>query len=165
MNSPVCSNSGATLKRPSARSRPKCERVYAELTAYMNSLPRHDYGLIHGDYRPGNVIWDGATARTIDFDEPNFHWYIADVSRALMELTDQPLDARRRFREAFMRGYRSRHRIDESWVTQLPFFAQHRAMLMHMWDIQEGGGWSSAAGVDAEQGGVVGDLQIGLENC
>lgn len=108
----------------------------------MDSLPRQDYGLIHGDYRPGNVIWDGATARTIDFDEPNYHWYIADVSRALLELTDQPLAARRRYRQEFMRGYRSQHRLDEWWVTQLPFFAQHRAMLMYAWDVQEGGGGS-----------------------
>lgn len=119
------------------------QRAYAELTDWMHSLPRHDYGLIHGDYRPGNVIWDGTTARTIDFDEPNFHWYIADVGRALLELYDQPLAERRRFREAFMRGYLRERRIDEWWVTQLPYFAQHRAMLMYIWDIQEGGGWTA----------------------
>lgn len=120
------------------------QRVYAELTDWMHSLPRHDYGLTHGDYRPGNVIWDGAIARTIDFDEPNFHWYIADVSRALMELWDQPLQARRRFREAFMRGYLREHSIDEWWLTQLPYFAQHRGLLMHAWDLQEGGSGSGA---------------------
>ena len=105
---------------------PQLRRVYAELTDWMEALPPHDgrrftdgafnrllhrlnnneawrtlygrgYGLIHGDYRPGNVIWDGTTARTIDFDEPNYHWYIADVSRALMELFDQPLAQRRKF--------------------------------------------------------------------
>ena len=93
----------------------------------MESLPLHDYGLIHGDYRPGNVIWDGTSARAIDFDEPNFHWYIADVSRALLELWDQPLAERRKFRQAFMRGYLKEHTIDEWWVSQLPYFAQHRA--------------------------------------
>ncbi len=118
---------------------PVIRQVYDELAEYMASLPSHDYGLIHGDYRPGNVIWDGKTARTIDFDEPNYHWYIADVCRALMELSDQPLSERRKFRKAFMRGYRSEHRLDEWWVTQLPWFAQHRAMLMHAWDLQEGG--------------------------
>jgi len=116
-------------------------RVYAELTEYMAGLPLRDYGLIHGDYRPGNVIWDGQTARAIDFDEPNFHWYIADVCRALLELWDQPADERRKFRQAFMRGYLSEHRIDEWWVSQLPYFAQHRALLMYAWDVQEGGSW------------------------
>ena len=123
-------------------STPKLQRVYAELTDWMHSLPTHDYGLIHGDYRPGNVIWDRTTARTIDFDEPNYHWYIADVSRALLELWDQPLAERRRFRDAFMRGYRSEHHIDDFWLSQLPYFAQHRALLMHAWDLQEGGNWS-----------------------
>lgn len=123
-------------------SSPDLQRVYAELTEYMCSLPLRDYGLIHGDYRPGNVIWDGATARTIDFDEPNYHWYIADVSRALMELSDQPHQRRRAFRDAFMAGYLSEHEIDDFWLTQLPRFGQHRALLMHMWDVQEGGSWS-----------------------
>ena len=115
------------------------KRIYAELTDFMQGLPRHDYGLIHGDYRPGNVIWDGKIARTIDFDEPNYHWYIADVSRALLELSHLPTQQRRRFREEFMRGYLSEHEIDDAWVTLLPQFAQHRGMLMHIWDVQEGG--------------------------
>ncbi len=123
---------------------PTIQRVYAELTDWMNRLPAHDYGLTHGDYRPGNVVWDGETARAIDFDEPNFHWYIADVCRALMELRDQPAAARRAFREAFMRGYLREHEIDPWWVTQLPYFAQHRALLMHAWDVQEGGSWGAA---------------------
>ena len=83
---------------------PELRRVYADLTDWMAELPAHDYGLIHGDYRPGNVIWDGITARTIDFDEPNYHWYIADVCRALMQLYDRPLEERQRYREEFMRG-------------------------------------------------------------
>ena len=122
------------------------QAVYDELSDWMGSLPAHDYGLIHGDYRPGNVIWDGATARTIDFDEPNYHWYIADICRALMELYDQPAAERREFREEFMRGYLAEHRIDDWWLTQLPYFAQHRALLMHAWDVQEGGGWSVLVG-------------------
>ena len=118
---------------------PELQRIYAQLTEYMNGLPPNDYGLIHGDYRPGNVIWDGSTARTVDFDEPNYHWYIADVSRALLELSGQPPAQRRRFREAFMRGYQAEHPLDEFWVRQLPQFGQHRGMLMSMWNLQEGG--------------------------
>ena len=121
---------------------PNIQRVYAELTDWMGGLPLRDYGLTHGDFRPGNVIWDGATARTIDFDEPNYHWYIADICRALLELYDQPATERRKFRDEFMRGYLAEHTIDDWWLTQLPYFAQHRALLMHAWDVQEGGAWS-----------------------
>lgn len=112
--------------------------IYDELTEYIHKLPDHDYGLIHGDYRPGNVIWDGVTARTVDFDEPNYHWYIADVSRALLEFHDRPLEQRQAFRKAFMRGYSTEHQIDDFWVTQLTKFAQWRGLLMHGWDLQEG---------------------------
>ena len=139
--------------KPTVRTQSsELQRVYAELTDTMHSLPSHDYGLTHGDYRPGNVIWDGTTARAIDFDEPNYHWYIADVCRALMELYDQPLAVRRRHREEFMRGYLSQHQIDEWWVTQLPYFAQHRALLMYAWDVQEGGCWSEMREVGVESG-------------
>lgn len=120
---------------------PQLQNVYAELSGWMQNLPKYDYGLIHGDYRPGNVVWDGTTARAIDFDEPNFHWYIADICRALLELWDKPLEERRAKRREFMCGYLREHEIDEFWVGQLPFFAQHRAMLMHAWDVQEGGSW------------------------
>lgn len=131
---------------PTVRAMPApLRRAYAELTDWMEALPARDYGLTHGDYRPGNVIWDGTTARAIDFDEPNYHWYIADVCRALLELRDQPLQERIKFRQAFMRGYLREHAIDAGWVAQLPFFAQHRALLMFAWDLQEGGGWSELA--------------------
>lgn len=115
------------------------QRAYAELSDWMQELPRRDYGLIHGDHRPGNVIWDGTTARTIDFDEPNYHWYAGDISRALLELWHKPLAERRTRRKAFMRGYLREHKIDERWVAELPFFVQHRAMLMVAWTLQEGG--------------------------
>ncbi len=118
---------------------PALRRVYAELTDYMQSLPPQDFGLIHGDHRPGNVIWDGAAARIVDFDEPNYHWYIADVARALLELSHLPLQKRRQFRDAFLNGYLSQHKIDDFWLSQLPQFCQHRGLLMHMWDLQEGG--------------------------
>lgn len=114
-------------------------RAYAELTDWMQGLPPHDYGLIHGDHRPGNVIWDGTTARAIDFDEPNYHWYAADISRALLELWDRALEERQVCRKAFMRGYLREHRIDEWWIEELPFFVQHRALLMVAWTLQEGG--------------------------
>ncbi|MCY4147392.1 MAG: phosphotransferase [Chloroflexi bacterium] len=114
-------------------------RAYAELTAWMQGLPPHDYGLIHGDHRPGNVIWDGTTARIIDFDEPNHHWYVADIARALLELWDMPLEARQIRRKAFMRGYLRKHKIAARWIDELPFFIQHRALLMVAWTLQEGG--------------------------
>ncbi len=119
----------------------------------MECLPRRDYGLTHGDYRPGNVVWDGQVARTIDFDEPNFHWLIADVARALMELRDLPLARRRRHREEFLRGYRAEREIEPFRVGQLPYFVQHRALLMRAWDLQEGGSWREAEAWSLERVG------------
>ena len=128
-------NIAPTMRKASV----ELQGAYAELTDWMQGLPRHDYGLIHGDHRPGNVIWDGRTARIIDFDEPNYHWYVADISRALLELWDKPLPERVASREAFMRGYLREHSIDDRWLEELPYFMQHRALLMVAWTLQEGG--------------------------
>ena len=49
----------------------------------------------------------------------------------------------------------SEHEIDNWWVTQLPYFAQHRAMLMYTWDVQEGGSGSGLLEWGYEPGGVV----------
>ncbi|MCY3715878.1 MAG: phosphotransferase [Chloroflexi bacterium] len=114
-------------------------RAYAELSDWMRGLPCQDYGLTHGDHRPGNVIWDGTTARIIDFDEPNYHWYAADIARALLELWERPFEERVASRKAFLRGYLREHSIDERWVSELPFFIQHRVLLMVAWTLQEGG--------------------------
>ena len=51
-------NIESTVLEPS----PELRWIYADLTACMRNLPPRDYGLIHGDYRPGNVIWGGGSA-------------------------------------------------------------------------------------------------------
>ena len=102
-----------------------------------------DYGLCHGDYRPGNVIWDAENflAVTVDFDEPNTHWFISDVVRALLEFHDRPLAERQAYRKAFLRGYCEARELDdewlEKWVPQMTDFAQMRGLLMHLWTVQE----------------------------
>ena len=145
-NFPTVQQFWRNIEPTAHRASPQIQRAYRELSEWMRGLPLRDYGLTHGDYRPGNVVWDGETARTIDFDEPNFHWYIADIARALLELRDQPASERRQYRDAFMRGYRREHAIDEWWLTQLPWFMRHRGMLMYAWDLQEG---ASGAGMAA----------------
>jgi len=117
-------------------ARPGIQRVYAELDDWLRTLPPDDIILTHGDYRPGNVIWDGRTAWTIDFDEPVYHWAITDVARALLEYGVRPHAERQAIKAAFLRGYRSVRPLDPVWVARLPKLMQLRGTIMHLWDVQ-----------------------------
>lgn len=122
--------------RPYAESaEPKIYAAYKEIVAWMESLPKTDYGITHGDYRAGNVTWDGQKVTNIDFDEPNYHWFIADMARVMIEFYDRPLEERRHFRDAFLRGYLPENPIDQRWIDELGTFMQARVLLMNLWDM------------------------------
>jgi len=115
-------------------ARPEIQQIYAQLDAWMQSLPDDDIILTHGDYRPGNVIWDGEIAWAVDFDEPVYNWAITDVARALLEYSDR--DDRHAIKAAFLRGYRRVRPLDVAWVARLPELMQLRGTIMHLWDLQ-----------------------------
>jgi Ser/Thr protein kinase RdoA (MazF antagonist) len=96
------------------------------------------YILTHGDYHAGNIIvkYPMLDATIIDFDEPVYHWAVADIARVMLEFTEHPLEERIALRDAFLRGYRTIHPLSDFWVVNLPFFMQLRGMLMHLWTIE-----------------------------
>lgn len=48
-----------------------CQEIGAWFQTYT-ATPLN-FGLTHGDHRPGNVLYDGNRIRIIDFDEPVYH--------------------------------------------------------------------------------------------
>ena len=69
-------------------------RRLAELSRRPNR-----YGLIHYDFEPDNVFWDGKICSAIDFEDGMLHFYDMDVAVALEELPEPQ-------RKPFLRGYR-----------------------------------------------------------
>jgi Ser/Thr protein kinase RdoA (MazF antagonist) len=62
------------------------------------------FGLIHADLVPENILYDGRTCTLIDFDDCGFGWYILDVAIAVFFQIGTPsFDPALR---AFVRGYR-----------------------------------------------------------
>ena len=51
-NSPSVQRFWRNIESTIRSTAPEIQHIYAELTDWMRSLPTHDYGLIHGDYRP-----------------------------------------------------------------------------------------------------------------
>ncbi len=116
---------------------PEIAEAYQRIVAWMDTLPKTDYGMTHGDYRAGNATCDGRQVTTIDFDEPNYHWFVADMARVMIEFYERPLAQRRQFRDAFVRGYRSENELHERWLDELGTFMQARVLLMNLWDLDQ----------------------------
>lgn len=73
-----------------------------ETAQQLSELPRTRgcYGLIHYDFEPDNVFWDGEKCSAIDFEDGMLHFYAVDVVQALDELPESQ-------HPAFLRGYRT----------------------------------------------------------
>lgn len=71
-----------------------------ETELLLTEMPRTPgcYGLIHYDFEPDNVFWDGEKCHAIDFEDGMMHFYAVDVVQALDELP-------REYHEAFLQGY------------------------------------------------------------
>ena len=83
------------------------------LRAAFSRLPRTpgNYGLVHFDFELDNVFWDpeSRTCHAIDFDDAMYHWFAADIERALNSIqNDAPDGPYERWKEIFLKGYRSR---------------------------------------------------------
>lgn len=73
-----------------------------ETARQLSALPhtRNSYGLVHYDFEPDNVFWDGEACHAIDFEDGMLHFYAMDVVQALDELPAA-------MHPAFLRGYRT----------------------------------------------------------
>lgn len=89
-----------------------------------------DYGLIHADLVPGNVMLDADSLHLIDFDDGGYGFRLFELATALLKLegasdfTD--------LRSALITGYHTRRPLD---VTQLDLFLAIRAATYVGWNI------------------------------
>lgn len=85
---------------------------WAEVRQALGGLPqtRDSFGLVHYDFEPDNVFWDGESqsCAAIDFEDGMYHFFLVDVEQALDELTGiVPVHWRSGAKDAFLRGYES----------------------------------------------------------
>ncbi|MXY33772.1 MAG: phosphotransferase [Boseongicola sp. SB0676_bin_33] len=102
--------------------------------------PTLDYGLVHADLVPGNVLVDSNVLRLIDFDDGGFGYRLFDVATALlkhMPMADYP-----RFRIGMIEGYHSIRPLD---VAELDLFLALRSATYVGWNITRIGEADGAA--------------------
>jgi Ser/Thr protein kinase RdoA (MazF antagonist) len=94
-------------------------------------------GWTHGDQNAGNALWDGECVRLIDFDEPMYHWFTADVARPFRELSHLPKATLCALRDAFVSGYRRVRGLSASDLEQLPWLVRLKSLEVYAWRIAE----------------------------
>lgn len=106
------------------------EMVKARLSKL--SVRDDNFGLIHYDFEPDNIIWRGdqperEQAGIIDFDDSAYYWFVADIALALGELfedTREQVDLQNESFLHFVEGYRTVRSIADEELALIPLFIQ-----------------------------------------
>ncbi len=98
------------------------EIVRAHLTEFGRT--DHNYGLIHADFLPENVMIEGDRLQLIDFDDAGYGWYMFELATSLFVHLGEP-----HFDEAlaaYVEGYRTQHDLPDADLEYLPIFIMAR---------------------------------------
>jgi Ser/Thr protein kinase RdoA (MazF antagonist) len=95
-----------------------CVRAALDLADFGQSPDR--YSLIHADFVPENLLYDGQGVSLIDFDDCGFGWHMFELATALFFTLHQPnYEA---LRASLLRGYRQVRALPEAHEAHLPLF-------------------------------------------
>lgn len=106
-----------------------CRKARYDLTLLGKS--RENYGLIHADLVPENLLRSGGRLILIDFDDAGFGWHMFELATALFWHTDRPYYST--IHDALLAGYRSVRRLSEAQWQQLPLFLYLRSLTYLGW--------------------------------
>ena len=90
-----------------------------------------NYGLIHADFVPENVLLDDATVQVIDFDDAGFGWHMFDLVTAVYWLGEEP--AYIDIKEALLAGYQSVRSLADRDLETWDMFAAARSLTYLGW--------------------------------
>lgn len=99
-------------------------------TALSDLAAELDYGLIHADLVPANVMMSDNALHVIDFDDGGFGFRLFEVATALLK--HRPAPDYSALQDALIGGYTSLRSLD---VKQLPLFLALRAATYVGWNI------------------------------
>ena len=103
------------------------QKARNDLSAFSSSL---DYGLIHADLVPNNIMIDGDAIHLIDFDDGGFGFRLFEIATVLLKL--RAWDSYEALKAALLSGYRTQKPLD---ATYLDLFLALRAMTYVGWNI------------------------------
>jgi len=105
------------------------ERAHAALIAY-GARP-DNFGLIHADLHPENIVYDREDLSLIDFDDAAYGWHLYDIATALiMDRLAPDFDA---LRTALLDGYCNHRPLSKQDIDLLSVFLLVRGMAIIGW--------------------------------
>lgn len=102
-----------------------------------------DYGLIHADLVPGNVLYDGQNLHVIDFDDGGYGYRLFDISTALLKHMGSPWFAQ--LQSALIEGYQKIRHLD---ISEIDLFTALRAATYVGWNISR---MAESGGIERNQ--------------
>lgn len=90
-----------------------------------------NYGLIHADFVPENVLNDQGKMRLIDFDDAGFGWHMFELATALYFIREEAIYPVAK--AALLKGYRQYRTLTEQDEAKLELFITARAMTYLGW--------------------------------
>ncbi|KTD45143.1 phosphotransferase enzyme family protein [Legionella quateirensis] len=111
------------------------QQLYHRIDAQFRQMSStaHNFGLTHGDHRPGNVLYDGKKVHLIDFDEPVYHWFMADIAKPFLDLCQKPFQEWQHLFHWYLEGYRSVLPIDDPELHHINGFIQMKSLDIYLW--------------------------------
>jgi acetylornithine/succinyldiaminopimelate/putrescine aminotransferase/Ser/Thr protein kinase RdoA (MazF antagonist) len=90
-----------------------------------------NYGLIHADFLPENILVHGGELNLIDFDDCGYGWHLFEMATSLFPQINQPFFDD--LVDAFVAGYRSEHDLSEEDLEAFPAFLMMRGFTYLGW--------------------------------
>lgn len=92
---------------------------------------RRNYGLIHADMLPENLVVDGSRVHLIDFDDAGYGWHMFEIATALYSRLGQAYQGA--IERAMLAGYRSERELTTADEALLPLFYAARGLTYLGW--------------------------------
>ena len=104
-----------------------------ELCTQMGQIGKSQqvFGMIHGDFHPGNFLFDGRNVHFIDFGDCGLGYYLYDVIPTLSYLRHRP-DFQEQW-SAFFEGYQRVRLLPAEYKTQFETFTALRTIFLVNW--------------------------------
>lgn len=91
----------------------------------------HNYGLIHADLVPENVMVKDDQIQLIDFDDAGLGWHMFEIATALHWLSEEPQF--QLMQSSLLKGYQEVRPLSEADINALPLFHVARSLTYLGW--------------------------------
>ncbi len=116
---------------PEQRNRIISARDSAVAELSLVSKSPSQFGMIHADLVPENILFEDGQIRIIDFDDAGFGWYLFDIATALYFIQDDPnFDYAR---SALIEAYQEVRPLSQEDLDRLPLFMLLRSFTYLGW--------------------------------